>query len=91
MKLILAIVSADAVEPVSRALVDAHYSVTQVSSVGGFLRRGSTTLVVGVEEAQVENALTVIRDSCKAFANGKPDAPHAATIFVLDAQQYIQI
>jgi uncharacterized protein YaaQ len=60
MKLILAIVSADAVEPVSRALVEQRYSVTQMSSVGGFLRRGMTTLVVGVDEQNLEGALDVI-------------------------------
>lgn len=88
MKLILAIVGADAVDPVSRALVDQKYSVTQISSVGGFLRRGSTTLVIGVTEAQVEDALAVLRRVCGPMS--APDA-HSATIFVLDAAQFIQV
>lgn len=88
MKLILAIVSADAVEPVSRALVEQRYSVTQMSSVGGFLRRGMTTLVVGVNEQDLEGALTVIRNTCRPLS--KPDS-HAATIFVLSTSQFIQI
>lgn len=87
-KLILAIISADAVEPVSRALVDKHFTVTQISSVGGFLRRGNTTLVIGVEEAQVETVLAVIRSTCAPHT--KPES-HAATIFVLDAGQFIVI
>jgi uncharacterized protein YaaQ len=88
MKLILAIVGADAVDPVSRALVDQKYSVTQISSVGGFLRRGSTTLVIGVTEAQVEDALAVLRRVCGPMS--QPDT-HSATIFVLDAAQFIQV
>lgn len=87
-KLILSIVSADAVEPVSRALVEKHFTVTQISSVGGFLRRVNTTLVIGVEEAQVENALSIMRSVCAPHS--KPES-HAATIFVLDAGQFIVI
>ena len=88
MKLILAILAADAVEPVSRALVDAQFSVTQISSMGGFLRRGSTTLVIGVEEAQVQKALGVVRDVCNPLSKAEG---HAATIFVLNANQFVQI
>jgi len=88
MKLILAIVRADAVDPVSRALVDQKYSVTQISSVGGFLRRGSTTLVVGVDDAQIENVITIIR---KASEPLNKTEGHPATIFVLNASQYIQM
>jgi len=88
MKLILAIVHADAVDPVSRALVDQRYSVTQISSVGGFLRRGSTTLVVGVDDDQIESVITVIRN---ASAQLNKIEGHPATIFVLNASQYIQI
>ena len=87
-KLILAIVSADAVEPVSRALVEKHFTVTQISSIGGFLRRGNTTLVIGIEEPQVESVLATIRTVCAPHS--KADS-HAATIFVLDAAQFIVI
>jgi uncharacterized protein YaaQ len=89
MKLILSIVGADAVDPVSRALVEQKYSVTQISSVGGFLRRGSTTLVVGVNDNQVEDALGVIRRACSKVST--PPDQHSATIFVMDAAQFIQI
>ncbi len=87
-KLILAIVSAGAVEPLSRALIEKQFPVTQISSVGGFLRRVSTTLVIGVDEAQVEPVLTVMRSVCGPLS--KADG-HAATIFVLDAAQSLVI
>ena len=88
MKLILAIVQADAVDPVSRALVDQKYSVTQISSVGGFLRRGSTTLVVGVDDSQIESVISIIRAACDHL--NKTEG-HPATIFVLNASEYIQM
>jgi uncharacterized protein YaaQ len=86
-KLILAIVCSDAVERVSRALVEQKYSVTQIGSVGGFLRRGSTTLVIGVDEAQIEPVLAIMREACAPYSK---DEAHAATIFVLSAEQFIQ-
>jgi uncharacterized protein YaaQ len=88
MKLILAIVTADAVDPVSKALVEQKYAVTQISSMGGFMRRGNTTLVVGVDDNQVERALTVVRNTCIPHSKAEN---HAATIFVLDAEQFAQI
>ena len=60
MKLILAIISADAVEPLSHKLTEHKYSVTQISSVGGFLRRGSTTVVIGVDDAVVAKKLVEV-------------------------------
>jgi uncharacterized protein YaaQ len=88
MKLILAIISADAIDPVSKALVQNKYTVTQISSVGGFLRRGSTTLVIGVQENQVDDALAVIRQACVPHTSTDT---HAGTVFVLNASQFIQI
>jgi uncharacterized protein YaaQ len=89
MKLILAIVAADAVDPVSKALVQKNYPVTHISSVGGFLRRGSTTLVIGVDEAQVEPVLATIRGAVSP--SPRADKAHAVTLFVLNAGQFVQI
>ncbi|MFQ3535765.1 MAG: cyclic-di-AMP receptor [Aggregatilineales bacterium] len=86
-KLIFAIVMADAVESVSRALVEKHFPVTQIASVGGFLRRGNTTLVIGVDADQVQNVIAVIREACAPYNKGDQ---HAATLFVLNAAQFIQ-
>ncbi len=48
-KLILAIIfNADAADPLSQALLEHEYSVTKISSMGGFLRRHNTTFVIGV-------------------------------------------
>jgi uncharacterized protein YaaQ len=90
MKLILAILAADAVEPVSRALVDAHISVTQISSVGGFLRRGNSTLMIGVEDDQLQHALGIVREACRPLR--KPEGhTSTVTIFVVNAGQFVQI
>ncbi|HLV36565.1 MAG TPA: cyclic-di-AMP receptor [Spirillospora sp.] len=85
-KLILAIIfNADAVDPLSQALIDAGYSVTKISSVGGFLRRQNTTFVIGVEEARLPGAMAIIREVCAPYS--RPEG-HAATIFVLDVVEF---
>jgi len=86
-KLILAIVHSDAVEAVNRVLIEARYAVTQISSMGVFLRRGSTTMVVGIDEGEVEKALDLIRQACQPYSKGNE---HAATIFVMNASQFFQ-
>jgi uncharacterized protein YaaQ len=96
MKLILAIVNSDMVETVSRALVEKSYPVTQISSLGGFLRRGSTTLVIGVDAPQVPGVLATIKGVVPQTPRSDPNNPaadssHYVTLFVLDASQYVQI
>ena len=88
MKLILAILRADAVDPVSRTLIDQKYAVTKISSVGGFMRHGNTTLVIGVDDGKVQEVMDTIHSACGEL---HPNEAHAATIFVLNAAQYIQI
>jgi uncharacterized protein YaaQ len=86
-KLIFAILRSDATEPILRALTEDNFTATQLSSLGGFLRRGNVTLVVGVEPADLERALAVIRAAASPLSKGEH---HAATIFVVEASQFIQ-
>jgi uncharacterized protein YaaQ len=41
------------------------FKFTQVASTGGFLREGNVTLLVGVEDGEVEQLMGIIGDSCK--------------------------
>jgi uncharacterized protein YaaQ len=87
-KLILAIIfNIDAVDPLLQALLAREYSVTKVSSMGGFLRRQNTTFVIGVKEPRLEDAMTIIREVCSPFSG--PEG-HAVTIFVLDVDEFAQ-
>jgi uncharacterized protein YaaQ len=85
MKLIIAILRDSDNDPVTHALVEKEFRVTMVASTGGFLRKGQTTLLIGVEDEQVEQALEVIRKSC-----GPASEPGGkrATIFVIKVDQY---
>lgn len=64
MKLILAIVHSDDGNHVLDALNDAGFSVTKLATTGGFLRSGNITLLVGTEEARVEEAISIFKERC---------------------------
>jgi hypothetical protein len=56
------------------ALTSAQYRVTRIASTGGFLRSGTTTMLVGVEDAQVEPAIALIRSTAGASPSEGPRA-----------------
>jgi len=85
MKLIIAILRDSDNDPVTRALVAEEFRVTMVASTGGFLRRGMTTLLIGVEDDQVEKALEIIRKTC---APATEPTEKRGTIFVLKVDEY---
>ena len=80
MKLLVFVAEDSAADPTVDALVEQGFRVTRLASTGGFLRRGNTTLLVGVEEAAVERVLAIARRT----------APRALVI-VLDLERYEQI
>jgi uncharacterized protein YaaQ len=92
MNLVLAIVPNEDADPLTQALIGAGYRVTRMNTAGGFLRRGNVTLMVGVEEAQVDAVLELIRSRSRpagADAAGQP-AP-GVTVFVLEASGFARM
>ncbi len=61
MKLIIAIVRDADADNVTQALTTADFRVTRVASTGGLLRRGMTTLLIGLEAEGVEGPAAHIR------------------------------
>jgi uncharacterized protein YaaQ len=61
VKLLVSVLDHRAARRVADALVERRYGVTRIDTVGGFLKRGNATLLVGVEDAQVDDALAVMR------------------------------
>ena len=75
MKLVIAIVHSEDAGALVDALTDKEYRVTWLQSTGGFLKQSNASVLVGVEEAQVEDVLAVIRETCHArqqFINPMP-------------------
>jgi uncharacterized protein YaaQ len=88
MKVVFAIVKAEDSNLLADTLIDEGYSLTRVSSAGGFFRRGNTTLMIGVEDDQVDALLQIIRDTCPT-PEGQAD--HRATLFVVPAEGLLRI
>lgn len=88
MKLILAILRDEDTEPVSHGLIVAGFRVTRIASTGGFLRRGNATMMVGVEDEKLDQAIQVLRENCSPVADPNQ---RRATLFVLDVARFDQI
>lgn len=66
MKLIIAIVQDEDASRLINHLMSEDYRVTKLATTGGFLRSGNTTLLVGVEDDKLDNAMKVIEKVCKS-------------------------
>jgi uncharacterized protein YaaQ len=88
MKLIISILRDSDNDTVSQALIDAEFRVTRIASTGGFLRRGSSTLMIGVEDENVDQAIEIIRNAC---APAIEPGMRRATLFVLAVEHFNQV
>ncbi len=64
MKLILAIINNDDSISASAALNSAGFFVTRLSTTGGFLMVGNTTLLIGTEDSGVEQVKDILAKTC---------------------------
>ena len=88
MKLMIVILDDKDADRVVDALIEKEFRVTRVASTGGFLRRGNTTLLTGLQPERVDEAIAVIRE-----VRSEPQAAERrrATIFILDTEHFEQI
>jgi len=87
MKLIIAILRDTDNDPVSRSLTSAGFRVTCIASTGGFWRRGQSTLLIGVDDDQMDDALGLIK---KTVTKPTESDKSQTTIFVLKVDQFSQ-
>ena len=87
MKMIIVIVKDPDADPVTQALNAEDFRVTRIASTGGFLRSGVATLLIGVEDADVDAAIRVLRQN---LGEGKPGEKRA-TLFVVPVEKFEQV
>jgi len=63
VKLVIAIISNKDVEKVLKALVEAGFRATKVSTTGQFLQDGHSCFFVGTENERIEALLAILKDS----------------------------
>ena len=65
-KLMIMVVSDADADRLIRALVSHGYPATKIGSTGGFLRRGNTTVMSGVDAREVDEVMEFVRRFCHA-------------------------
>ncbi|MEA4892432.1 MAG: cyclic-di-AMP receptor [Peptococcaceae bacterium] len=78
MKLIMCIVDDMDIHALLDSLSEAGFQATKLASSGGFLRRGNTTLLIGVDDEKKDAAIELIRKVCKPRKQMIPMTPMLA-------------
>ena len=63
--LVIAIVQDEDTPALTDALVASGHRFTKVSTTGSFLRTGNTSLLIGVDDDDVQKVLGVLRRTCR--------------------------
>jgi uncharacterized protein YaaQ len=86
MKMIIVIVKDHDADTLTQALTAGAFRVTRIASTGGFLRSGVATLLVGVDDSQVEQAIGMMRAKLGP-STGEP----RASLFVVPVERFEQV
>jgi uncharacterized protein YaaQ len=105
-RIMTAVVQEQDVESAINALLQIGASVTHLASTGGFLGRRNATLMIGLNEHQIEEAVGALTKSCRRrveyvatplegsplpFPSPTPITVGGATIFTLEVDRYIEL
>jgi uncharacterized protein YaaQ len=64
VKLVVAIVHNEDAGALVDSLLEREYRATRLHSSGGFLKQSNATIIVGVEGAQVDEVMGIVRETC---------------------------
>jgi len=87
MKMIIVIIKDHDADNLTQAFTAGNFRVTRVASTSGFLRSGVVTMLLGVEDEQVDEAINVVHRSLPAMASTQK----RATLFVVPVQRFEQV
>ena len=90
MKLLICIIDNYYVNYVEKQLRNTGYRMTELASTGGFLRKGSTTFFIGVEEEHVSSLQKIIKEACldvEKVKGRKKSTGSRYTSFLINANQ----
>jgi uncharacterized protein YaaQ len=86
MKMIIAVLKDTDSDAVTQGLTSSEFRVTRVASTGGFFKKGTVTLLVGVDDDKVDAAIQVMKDKTTPVSGEK-----RCTIFVVPVERFEQI
>ena len=95
MKLVLGIIQKGDTDLVLDALTGASYRATRLASTGGFRREGNTTLIIGVQDTQVDEVIGLLRETVAGRAGHAAPAADGSSgrgaVFVLPLSDSFQL
>lgn len=107
MKLIVAIINNDDCTDVLAELTRKGFGATRLSTSGGFLRAGNSTLLIGTEDDKVDDVIAAINEFSRKRTQMVSPSPSfmaegfisravevtvgGATVFVLDVEKFLKL
>ena len=104
MKMLLAIINSDDAHSVMNHLMEAGFQITKLATTGGFLRAGNVTILIGLEDSRLDEAMDIIRKYSNTLKQIIPTTANlgvgfhpampvevtvgGATVFVLNVEQF---
>jgi uncharacterized protein YaaQ len=88
MKLIITVVDTQDGEKLVNALTDQHFKVTRINSTGGLFDPGNSTLLIGIEDEQVEPVMEMITAIASPHPGFYPDVHALSNI---PATSYVEV
>jgi uncharacterized protein YaaQ len=87
MKMVMAIIAKQDTDTVLDTLLEGGYRTTRLASTGGFRREGNTTLLIGVEDTQVDPLIELLRRTV-----ARPTNPQGrGAVFVLPLDNFVRL
>lgn len=86
MKLIMSIVNSEDARGLIDTLMQKNYRATMISSTGGFLREGNSTIFTVTEDDKLEEVLNLIKENCRTrtrYVNPLPPFMGAGELYTL--------
>jgi uncharacterized protein YaaQ len=66
VKLVVAIVHNEDAGALVDGLLEREYRATRLHSSGGFLKQSNATIILGIEDTQVDEVIEIVRTNCTA-------------------------
>ena len=104
MKMLRAIINSDDAHSVMNHLMESGFQITKLATTGGFLRAGNVTILIGLEDSRLDEAMDLIRKYSNTRKQIIPTTANlgvgfhpampvevtvgGATVFVLNVEQF---
>jgi uncharacterized protein YaaQ len=86
MKMMIAVLKESDSDMATLALTEKGFRTTRIASTGGFLRKGTATFLLGVEDDQVDAVIAILREKIEPLPGEQ-----RATVFVVPVERFEQL